>query len=380
MGTSSPVSILLIGINYAPELTGIGQYTTGLAEHFAAQGHAVRVITGVPHYPEWRRRRAPANGSSNPTVSRQWHYVPKKPTALGRMLYEASWLVSGTRALFVTRPQVVIGVIPSLSGGVLAWLAGRRFHAPVGLIFQDLVGPAAAQSGYRGGPRVAALTRTFESFVARQADAVAIISEGFREYLLAGGVLPGRIQTVRNWVRLATPTETVDETRARLGWAKTDFVCLHAGNMGQKQGLDNLLDVARLLTEQDMRIVLSGDGNDRNRLMYRAKTLGLRNLSFVGLQPSGQYEAMLKAADVLLLQQRSTVRDMSLPGKLTSYFASGRPVVAAVSRESATAREIESANSGVVVDADDPVAISRILIDLKDSPATSRQLGSAGAA
>src|SRR2546422_11098784 len=116
MTTSSAVSILLIGINYAPELTGIGPYTTGLADHFAGQGHHVWVITGVPHYPEWRRGRAPSKGSSNPTVSRQWHFIPRKPTAFGRMLYEASWLISGTRALWVRRPEVVIGVIPSLSG------------------------------------------------------------------------------------------------------------------------------------------------------------------------------------------------------------------------------------------------------------------------
>src|SRR5438105_15592909 len=106
MGTSSAVSILLIGINYAPELTGIGPYTTGLAEHFAGQGHSVRVITGVPHYPAWRRGRAPAKGPSNPRISRQWHFVPRKPTAIGRMLYEASFLISGARALAVRRPGV----------------------------------------------------------------------------------------------------------------------------------------------------------------------------------------------------------------------------------------------------------------------------------
>src|SRR5207248_3035673 len=161
----------------------IGPYTAGLADHFAGQGHRVRVITGLPHYPEWRRGQAPSNGSLNPRVSRQWHYVPRKPTATGRMLYEFSWLVSGTRALAVRRPQVVIGVIPSLSGGVLAWLAGRKFRAPVGLIFQDLMGPAAAESGYRGGRPVAGVTRSTEAFIARKADAVATISDGFSAYL-----------------------------------------------------------------------------------------------------------------------------------------------------------------------------------------------------
>ena len=378
MGTSSAVSILLIGINYAPELTGIGPYTTGLAEHFAGQGHLVRVITGVPHYPEWRRRRAPSHGSSNPRVSRQWHFVPRKPTALGRMLYETSWLITGTRALAVRRPQVVIGVIPSLSGGVLAWLAGRKFRAPVGLIFQDLMGPAAAESGYRGGGRVAGLTRSTEAFIARKADVVATISDDFSAYLELAGVPTDRIQRVRNWARLGAPTETRIETRARLGWAPTDFVCLHAGNMGQKQGLDNLVDAAQLLRDPDVKIVLAGDGNDRNRLIARAKALKLGNLSFFGLQSPGQFEAMLQAADVLLLQQRSSVSDMALPSKLTAYFASGRPVVAAVAATSGAAKEIQAADAGIVINADEPSALAESLTVLKASPETARLLGRAG--
>lgn len=378
MGTSAAVSILLIGINYAPELTGIGPYTAEIADHFARQGHTVRVITGVPHYPEWRRGRTASNGSSNPRVSRQWHFVPRKPTALRRMLYESTWLLSGTRALTVRRPHVVIGVIPSLSGGVLAWLAGRKFRVPVGLIFQDLMGPAAAESGYRGGARVAGLTRRTEAFIARKADVVATISDGFSAYLELAGVPADRIQRVRNWTRLGAPTEMRGETRARLGWAPSDFVCLHAGNMGQKQGLDNLIDAAQLLRDPAIKIVLSGDGNDRNRLTERAKALNLGNLSLIGLQSPGQFEAMLQAADVLLLQQRSSVSDMALPSRLTAYFAAGRPVVAGVAPTSSAAKEIQAARAGIVVNADEPSAIAKSLTFLKGSPENAARLGQAG--
>ena len=380
MGTSSALSILLIGINYAPELTGIGPYTTGLADHFAEQGHAVRVITGVPHYPEWRRGRAPSNGSSNPRVSRQWHFVPNKPTAFGRMLYEASWLISGTRALGVRRPQVVIGVIPSLSGGVLAWLAGRKFRVPVGLIFQDLVGPAAAQSGYRGARRVARLTRSTEAFVARKANLVAIISDGFRGYLESAGVPTSRMQKVRNWARVVPPTEPWGETRNRIGWAPTDFVCLHAGNMGQKQGLDNVLEAADLLQGHDIRIVLTGDGNDRNRLIDRAKHLKLRNVSFLGLQPAGEFDALLRAADVLLVNQRAMVGDMALPSKLTSYLFSGRPIVAAVGAESNAAAELQAAGAGMIVLPGQPAALAGAIRELKTSPELAEHLGAQGIA
>jgi glycosyltransferase involved in cell wall biosynthesis len=240
------------------------------------------------------------------------------------------------------------------------------------------MGLAAAESGYRGGARVAGLTGITEAFIARKADMVATISDGFSAYLQAAGVPAGRIKRVRNWTRFGASTETREKTRARLGWAPTDFICLHAGNMGQKQGLDNLLDAAHLLRDPDIKIVLSGDGNDRNRLIVRAQALRLSNLSFISLQSPGQFEAMMQAADVLLLQQRSSVGDMALPSRLTAYFASGRPVVAAVAPTSSAAKEIQAAGAGIVINAAEPTAFTESISVLKRSPQTAGRLGRAG--
>jgi glycosyltransferase involved in cell wall biosynthesis len=148
--------------------------------------------------------------------------------------------------------------------------------------------------------------------------------------------------------------------------------------MGQKQGLDNLLEAAQLLRDSDVKIVLSGDGNDSDRLIARAKALKLGNLSFIGLQSAGQFEAMLQAADVLLLLQRGSVSDMALPSKLTAYFASGRPIVAAVAPTSSAAQEIQTAGAGIVINADDPSAFAESLTTLKGSPETASRLGLAG--
>jgi glycosyltransferase involved in cell wall biosynthesis len=207
---------------------------------------------------------------------------------------------------------------------------------------------------------------------------VATISEEFRAYLEEAGVPANRIQRVRNWTRFGVPAETRDQARARLGWASSDFVCLHAGNMGQKQGLDNLLEAAQVLRDPDVKIVLSGDGNDRMRLAERARALKLANLSFTDLQAPGRFEAMLRAADVLILQQRTSVNDMALPSKLTAYFASGRPVVAAVAPTSGAAKEIQAASAGIVVSAGEPSALAESLILLKGSPETAGRLGRAG--
>jgi colanic acid biosynthesis glycosyl transferase WcaI len=374
-----PLRILIIGINYAPELTGIAPYTTAVAEHYARQGHRVRVITGLPHYPEWRRMSAPASSpGANPHVSRYWHFVPRRATALHRMLYEMTWLVSASRGVLRARADVVIGIVPNLSDGLLALLARRRWHARVGLVVKDLMGPAAAQSGYRGGAAVAGLTAKLERYIARRAGRIAIISSGFQRYLERGGVPAARFHRVRDWSHDSVPTESIQECRRRLGWSADDFVCLHAGNMGQKQGLETVLEAARLLQEKGIKVVFSGSGNDRSRLLRMARHHDVTNSAFLDLQPAGQYEAMLRAADVLLLNQRVSVGDMSLPSKLASYFASGRPVIAAVAADSEAASEVVKAKAGVVVPAGDPNALATAVLRLRDQPALAATFGAQG--
>jgi glycosyltransferase involved in cell wall biosynthesis len=136
--------------------------------------------------------------------------------------------------------------------------------------------------------------------------------------------------------------------------------------MGRKQGLENLLETAALLRGERVQIVLAGDGNDRERLEARARKLELENVQFIELQGPGLWEAVMEASDLLLVNQRPSVTDMSLPSKLTSYFAAGRPVVAAASADSETAREVMAAGAGYVVPPDDPEAFRDVILAVKD--------------
>jgi hypothetical protein len=181
-------------------------------------------------------------------------------------VYEATWLLSAGRAIGESPADVAIGVIPSLSGGVLAWLAQRRFRIPFGLIFQDLMSAAAQQSGYAGGSTLVKPARVLEGFLAQRAGAAAL------------GVRDERIFRVRNWTRPATSAESKNECRRRLGWSNADFICLHAGNMGVKQGLDTLLATAQLLGTERVRVVFAGSGNDRDRLEREARKRNLHNV------------------------------------------------------------------------------------------------------
>jgi glycosyltransferase involved in cell wall biosynthesis len=364
------LKILITTSYYWPEVAGSAPYVTGLAEYLGAKDHDVVVATTFAHYPQWRStangRPMSAETRKRVRVKRRWTYVPRRQSAAHRALYESTLYTCGLTALPMRpRPDVVIGTCPSLAGAGLAATAARLYRVPYGLIFQDLMGRAADQSGVAGGGLVASAVRRAELALARGAARIAIVAEGFRSYFVEGGVDPERVDRVRNWTRRVEPTETVVETRRRLGWRPDAFICLHAGNMGRKQALDNLLGTAGLLRDAGVRIVLAGDGNDRPRLQARSRELGLDNIDFVEPQAPGRWEETMQAADVLLVNQRAAVADMSLPSKLTSYFAAGRPVVAAASAESETARELESAGAGLVVPPEDPSALRDAILSLR---------------
>jgi glycosyltransferase involved in cell wall biosynthesis len=368
-----PQNVLITGINYWPEPTGNAPYTTGLAEHLLAKGCSVTVLTGMPYYPQWQiydgyqgklRHREAVQGVA---VERFRQYIPATQSALKRAIFEGTFLLNALPALGGRRPDLVIGVVPSLSGGVLAALAARKYKAPMGLLYQDLVGQGAIQSGIPGGGRVGRLTSRIEGWVARRASGIAIVAEGFRRYFEELGVDPARIHRVRNWTHIGAATRSRQDTRAGLGIADETPVCLHAGNMGYKQGLENVIECARMARDRfpDLQFVFVGDGNQRAHL--QALAAGLGNIRFIPPQSEEDFPNILAAADVLLVNQRETVTDMALPGKLTSYLAAGRPVVAAVSPNSETAIELASAEAGLVVDAGDPEAllgaINRLISD-----------------
>ena len=374
------LNVLVTTTYYWPEEAGSAPYLAGLAQHLQEQGHRVVVATGYPHYPEWRLPSdapfARTERHGDVEVRRRRHYVPRNQTAAHRALYEASLYATGLTALVRRpRPHLVIGTCPSLAGGALAATASKIFGVPYAIVFQDLMGQAAQQSGVPGGPLVASSVRKAELAVARGANAVGVIAEGFRTYLEEGGVDPKKIHRLRNWTRRVEPSETVAETRRRLGWHEDDFICLHGGNLGRKQGLDNLLDAAALLRGERLRIVLAGDGNDRPRLEERARELELDNVQFIELQGPGLWEAVMEASNLLLVNQRRSVTDMSLPSKLTSYFAASRPVVAAASADSETAREMDAAGAGFVVPPDNPHALRDAILKVR-SNGVAAHLGS----
>jgi colanic acid biosynthesis glycosyl transferase WcaI len=373
--------LLLVSTNYAPEHAGIGPYATQIAEHWAAGGAEVHVLAGMPHYPAWRVDPAYAGvwraeeERAGVRVHRRRHTVPPRQTAVRRALFEASVLGHGLYAPpAMGRPDAVVAQLPSLAGGILGARLARRHRVPYVPVVQDLMGAAARQSGIRGGDRVAAAAGAAESYALRRATLVGVIHETFVPKVAALGVPEERIRLVPNWSHVQSPSRPRAEMRARLGWRPGRTVLLHSGNMGLKQGLEVLVEAARL--DPDLLVVLMGDGNQREKL--RESAGGLPNLQFAPPADDADFPDVLAAADVLAVTQRASVLDMSIPSKLTSYFAAGRPVLASVAAAGGTAAEVERSGAGLVVAPEDP----RVLLDavraLAGDPDRADALGACG--
>lgn len=347
--------VALVSVNFWPEVTGIGPYARAYADLLHAAGHDVLVITSRPHYPEWRARDS--DDTHLPyRVCRRRHYIPTRPTGLRRMAFELSFGAVAWRALREAGAvDLALAVSPSLVGAAAAACFASAGGIPFGLIVQDVVSAATEQGAT--GRALGLPAALLERYTVRQADLVGVVSEAFIPRLLTLGARADRVRLVRNWPLSDRPFPPRDEARARSGFAADELVCVHAGNLGAKQGLDTVVEAAALADRRGIpvRFVLIGDGNQRERLQRRAR--GISRIEFRPILPEEQLFDALAGADALLLNQRASVTDMALPSKLTTYVRSGTPIVAAVAGESAAARELVPYGAALVIPPEQPDAL-----------------------
>lgn len=330
--------ILIVGINYLPELTGIGKYSGEMAEWLVKAGHEVRVVTAPPYYPQWKVTEGYA-GWQYAREEREgvdiWRcplWVPSKPSGLKRLLHLASFALSSlpvmVRQLF-WKPDVVLVIEPPLFCAPAAWACARLSGARAWLHIQDFEVDAAFELGILRSPWLRGMVSSLERWLMRRFDRVSTISPNMVKRLIEKQVSENKAKLFTNWVDIDAifPLETPNALRQQLGIAPDRKVALYSGNMGEKQGLEIVLESAsRLKAETDILFVLCGDGAVRSRLQQQYADLP--NVMWLPLQPLERLNDLLNMATVHLLPQRSGAEDLVMPSKLTGMLASGRPVVA----------------------------------------------------
>jgi len=355
------VRVLVLSQYYDPEPI---PKPSEVAEELAMRGHDVSVLTGLPNYPTGRLatgyrlqpyKRETIRGIP---VLRVFEVPYHGGSSVGRFLnYGSFMLAAAAAAPVIPRPDVVYVWHPPLTVGVAAWAIRLIRGCPFVYDVQDIWPDEALLAGMMREGFMARALRVMEKAVYKRASHVVVATDGARSNLLAKGVPEERVSVVPNWIfgdGLVQPA-SADLKSARQFLAADDaFTVTFAGNTGLVQGLDTMLEAARLLLPRtDIALRVVGDGSDLPRLRKLAEQLGLTNLRFLGRLPSSKMPAILGASDALLVVLRpGTLTDLALPTKTLAYLAAGRPVLVAAG--GAAEQLVRECDAGLIVRPGEP--------------------------
>jgi colanic acid biosynthesis glycosyl transferase WcaI len=375
--------IVVWGINYAPEITGIAPHNVALCEFLHRKGHEVEMVTTFPYYPAWRKRHEDryrmfcTDRINSVPVHRCWHFVPSRVSPWKRILHEATFVSTSTiRVLSLKRPDAYIVVSPPLLLGTAAWFVSKLKRKPFVFHVQDLQPDAAIGLGMLKAGLFTRVLFWLEAFAYKRAARVSGISEEILEAFRRKGVAETKLILFPNSVALPKPPEipAPGKFRAKHGFSHNEFLAIYAGNLGIKQGLQLLLETAELLRpDKSIRIVIAGDGAARETLERDARERRLANVSMLPLQFGMDYRELLVDADVSLITQQSGSGNAFFPSKLLVTLAHLSPVVTVADEESALARVVAEGQFGKNVLPGAPAELADTLHTLaRDQPSLRR--------
>ena len=353
------IKFLLLSLNYYPELTATGKYNGEMAEKIHNSGVEVEAIVAPPYYPEWKVSEQYSSYLYKKEVlkgipiTRCPLYVPAKVSTFKRLLHLSTFALSSSIALLIqlikNKPDVIFLVQPTLLCAPTTLLLSKLFGVKTVLHIQDFEVDAMFGLGMVSEGRVARLIRRIESWLMKKFGVVSSISYSMLENAERKGVDKSKLLFFPNWAdtRFVTPETDGSALRKEWGFTETDKVILYAGNIGQKQGLDMVIEAAKSFeTDHSVKFIFVGAGAYVETLKNLALADNLKNVYFKPLQDWENVPAMLSMADVHLVVQKKGAADAVLPSKLTNILSAGGHAL--VTAEAATELgKIEQANPGI---------------------------------
>lgn len=380
--------ILLLSTYFRPDIASTGVLMTQLAEDLTRLGHEVTVLTTFPHYDvqrtwdDYRGRLVVRERHEGMDVYRLYTYVPNDKTRfLGRLLsYLVFNALSAVMGTGLPRHDVILVPSPPLTNGLSADVIGRLRRTPFVYNVQDIWPDVVIRAGVMTGRRAVAASRRLERYVYRRAAAVSVISEGFRRNLTAKGVPGHKLHVIPNFfdTDFIRPLPRDNSFRMDHG-LDGKFVVLFAGNIGHSQGLETVLEAARRLSDlDDMVFLIVGNGAAKPALEARAARLDLRNVRFLPYQPHEVLPFMYAASDICLVPLRRGFTNESVPSKVYSIMAAGRPMAVSVDEGSDTWELVRLAECGLWTQPEDAGALAGAIRTLYADPDLREQMGRNG--
>ena len=354
------MKILVVCQHYWPENFRV----TEICEALAARGHQVTALVGLPNYPSgmvpaeyrhFRNRRQMRNG----VEIRRCFEIGRRPGKLGLAVNYVSYMTSATvKALLLGRDYDVIyaystsPVLMSLPAAVLRCFTSKKL-----MIYVLDIWPACLAAMNVGEDALLyRFMKRVSRWVYRRADMLIYSSKRFQGYLRdVHGIEVPDAQYM--------PQFADDVFRAPLppGPASDGINLVFAGNIGKVQAVEVLIRSAALLRDLPIRWHIVGDGSNEAACRELAAKLALgETVVFYGRRPLEDMPAFYAMADAMLVSMRDDISvNDTLPGKVQSYMAAGKPVLGSIAGE--TAYVIEQAGCGFCAPPDDPEAFAQVV-------------------
>lgn len=393
------MNLLVLCPHFEPDVAPTGAVMTRIAHELIERGHRLHIVTALPWYqrhaiePGWEGRLVRTETTEWGRISRVNPFPTDKRNIPARAVAFGGFTALATAIGTVTpiHPDGVLAMSPPLTLGPAGAMVGRLRRVPVVFNIQDVFPDVAIELGLFTGTRAIAMARWLERRSYRASDAVTVLSEDLADNVrtkIARGLAPARAARQRAKVRVIpnfvdtvhiAPAPPENDYRRQHGLSGRRVV-MYAGNVGLSQSLDLVLGAARALREShpDVVFVINGGGAARPELEREAADLP--NLRFIDMAPIEALPEVLAAADVHLVPLRTGLARSSVPSKMYSILAAGRPILASVDEGTEVARTVEQAGAGLAVPPDDPDAFLAALLRLLDDDAARRRMGEAARA
>jgi colanic acid biosynthesis glycosyl transferase WcaI len=387
------MNLLVLCPHFAPDLAPTGEVMTQIATELAARGNRLHLVTSLPWYqhhaiePGWegqwvRHEDLPWGRITRvhpfPTDKRN---IPARAAAFAG--FTAMVALSGLTSR--SRPDAVLAMSPPLTLGAAGWAVARRHRVPFVFNIQDVFPDVAVELGAITNPKVIALASWLERETYLRADAVTVLSEDLQANVAAkiagrrgSAGSPTKVRVIPNFIDTdaIAPGPAENAYRREFG-LEGKTVVMYAGNVGWSQSLDLVVAAAsHLVDDPDVVFVINGGGVARPGLEQAAASLP--NVRFVDMQPKARLAEVVAAADIHVVPLRTGLARSSVPSKLYTILAAGRPVVASVDPGTEVARTVSAADAGIAVPPDDAEAFTKALVRLIDDPVGAAAMGERG--
>lgn len=326
--------ILVSSLVFFPDHSGIALYASDFALFCAEQGHEVDVITSFPFYPQWQKRDEDKgqlfrkDQYNNINIYRGYIYVPKKITTLTRVLSELSFIFSSFINFFrVTKPDVIITFVTPVLLGFLSMVFKKIYKSTLIINVQDFQIEAAESLSLIKDSFFLKVLKKIENLSYQHANIVTSISPSMVKMLQTKEVKNPILWP--NWIDInlsqTMPPKGIFKSKHQFSDKK---IIAYAGNIGEKQGLEFLIDIA-LNFQQNTNLIflIIGEGTALEKLKEYYTQYNNKNIIFLPFLNPDEYKQFLVDVDLFFISQKKTSEDVYFPSKLLGIMASHKPVL-----------------------------------------------------